>query len=311
MVADLSLMGFDLSDANPINYQQAKDQGYSWGAVKLTESTTFVDPSGAKHYKGMGAAGLYRCPYSVISPNRPADQQALFFIEVMKSLGHWELPAWLDCERGDFEKYHFSANQKILKLWIETWRFVTQSKPLFIYTAPWWWDNWIGEWDFVKDIPLVIADYYGNIELPLGFSDYIIHQRNSVSKIGGFYPVDEDIAKPELWDYLEKEEEMCDCEARLKDHESRLAVLESFLVPDEPLKVNSPSGLWFRHEPTADVLTAEGEPNKIRLLAHDEKVFKLSEVQGSEHKGSTLWFELRDGNNVIGFSHSLYLVPFP
>jgi len=87
--------GRDLSHHNPVGNYAAARAGTDWVHLKITESTSFVDPMAVQHHRGF--AGIPRGAYHFARPvSIPA--QVTHFLARKKAIGPWERFDMLDCE---------------------------------------------------------------------------------------------------------------------------------------------------------------------------------------------------------------------
>src|SRR5262245_2770430 len=97
-----TLAGIDVSHwAGPINWAQVKASGRTFGIVKATEWTTFVDSEFAASWAGMKAQGVVRSAYHFFHPNLDPIAQANHFLQVVGPLEVGDLPPTLDVSVAD------------------------------------------------------------------------------------------------------------------------------------------------------------------------------------------------------------------
>ena len=87
--------GRDLSHHNTISDYDAARAATNWVQIKITESTTYVDPMAAQHYRGF--AGVARGAYHFARPGG-LPEQIRNFLARKNAIGPWERPDMLDCE---------------------------------------------------------------------------------------------------------------------------------------------------------------------------------------------------------------------
>jgi Glycosyl hydrolases family 25 len=84
----VALTGVDVSNwQGDFDWTQAKSKGWSFGAAKATEGTSFVDPQFTDNFAEMKQAGLARIAYLFLHPAASALKQCILFDKVIQSAG--------------------------------------------------------------------------------------------------------------------------------------------------------------------------------------------------------------------------------
>lgn len=172
-----------------INWKKAADSGASFAFVKATESTSYTNPYFADDYAAAQKAGLVRSAYHFARPKadlQTARDQAAFFVETAGTAStKGDLPLTLDLEEAG------GLAPKTLIAW--THAFVDQmrtltSRPVIIYTYPYFWQHAMGNTTDFADLPLWIASYRSGgpkTPLPGGWSSWTFWQYTANGHIPG------------------------------------------------------------------------------------------------------------------------------
>lgn len=94
------LKGLDCyAKSNPLNFNQVKQDGFSFVICKATEGTTFHDAKFSANYRAAYAAGLIVGAYSFSRPKgNTAEQEAKTLVQAVEAAGGFCLPPILDME---------------------------------------------------------------------------------------------------------------------------------------------------------------------------------------------------------------------
>ncbi len=84
-----------------IDWAKVKSGGIEFAIMKVTETTTFVDPTFVANWKGAAGAGVIRGAYHFFRANADAIKQADFFLSTMGPSLPGDLPPTLDLESID------------------------------------------------------------------------------------------------------------------------------------------------------------------------------------------------------------------
>ncbi|MCW2542856.1 MAG: glycoside hydrolase family 25, partial [Frankiales bacterium] len=169
-----------------INWAAVRRAGQSWGFVKGTQGTDYVDPNFATDWRDVAAAGLYRGTYHYAQPSSAAGSAKAQADWFAKSIGvqtaPGTLPPILDLES--------SGNLSVasLKTWVQTFLTELQARthrvPM-VYSYPSFWkDNMGGTTAFAR-YPLWIAHYGVAKPTTYGWSTYTFWQYTSTGTVNG------------------------------------------------------------------------------------------------------------------------------
>jgi lysozyme len=176
-------------DGAAINWQRAADSGVAFAFVKATEGTSYTNPYFADDYAGAQRAGLVRSAYHYARPKsdlKSARDQADFFVRTAgRADQRGDLPLTLDMEESG------GLPAKTLVAW--THAFVDEvtaltSRPVLIYTYPYFWEHAMGNTSDFADLPLWIANYRSGgpkEPLPGGWSSWTFWQYTASGRIPG------------------------------------------------------------------------------------------------------------------------------
>ena len=176
-------------DGAAIDWQRVADSGVSFAFVKATESTSYTNPFFAGDYAAAHDAGLVRSAYHYARPKsdlQSARDQADFFVRTAGRADHeGDLPLTLDIEQ--------SGGLAPAKLIAWTHAFVDEvtaltSRPVLIYTYPYFWQHAMGNTTDFADLPLWIASYKSGgpkEPLPGGWTTWTFWQYTATGRIPG------------------------------------------------------------------------------------------------------------------------------
>ena len=172
-----------------ISWQQAASSGASFAFIKATEGTTYTNRYFAGDYAAARDAGLVRSAYHYARPRADlatARDQADFFVKtagVPSAKG--DLPLTLDIEEAG------GLAPTTLIAW--THAFVDEvraltSRPVIIYTYPYFWQHAMADTTDFADLPLWIASYRSGgpkQPLPGGWSSWTFWQYTASGRVPG------------------------------------------------------------------------------------------------------------------------------
>lgn len=172
-----------------IDWQRAADHGASFAFVKATESTTYTNPYFAGDYSAAREAGLVRSAYHFARPHSDlatARTQARFFVKTAGTASSkGDLPLTLDLEESG------GLAPKPLIAWthafVDEVRVLT-SRPVILYTYPYFWQHAMGNTAEFADLPLWIASYRSGgprTPLPGGWSSWTFWQYTANGRVAG------------------------------------------------------------------------------------------------------------------------------
>ncbi|GAC1439958.1 MAG: hypothetical protein NVSMB55_02990 [Mycobacteriales bacterium] len=192
--SDASLDGPDVAsyqhpNGAAIHWQQAADSGAAFAFIKATEGTTYRNRFFADDYASAHRAGLVRSAYHYARPQvnlATARDQADFFVKtagVPSAKG--DLPLTLDIEEAG------GLTSRALIAWTHTFvdevRALT-SRPVIIYTYPYFWQHAMADTTDFANLPLWIASYRSGgpkQPLPGGWSRWTFWQYTASGRITG------------------------------------------------------------------------------------------------------------------------------
>jgi lysozyme len=172
-----------------IDWHKAADSGVAFAFVKATESTSYTNPYFARDYADAYDAGLVRSAYHFARPKADratARDQADYFVRTAgRAAEKGDLPLTLDLEESG------GLAPKTLIAW--THAFVDEvtaltSRPVIIYTYPYFWQHAMGNTTDFADLPLWIASYRSGgpkSPLPGGWSRWTFWQYTSSGRVPG------------------------------------------------------------------------------------------------------------------------------
>jgi lysozyme len=172
-----------------IDWQRVADNGVSFAFVKATESTSYTNPYFADDYAAAQRAGLVRSAYHYARPKadlKTARDQADFFVRTAgRADQEGDLPLTLDIEESG------GLAPKPLIAW--THAFVDRvtaltSRPVLIYTYPYFWQHAMGNTKDFADLPLWLASYRSGgpkEPLPGGWTSWTFWQYTANGRIPG------------------------------------------------------------------------------------------------------------------------------
>lgn len=172
-----------------IDWQQAAEHGTAFAFVKATESTSYTNPYFASDYAAAHDAGLPRSAYHYARPKADlatAREQADFFVRTAGVAGaEGDLPLTLDIE----ESGGLSAPRLVAwtHVFVDQVRALT-SRPVILYTYPYFWQHAMGNTSDFADLPLWIASYRSGgprTPLPGGWSSWTFWQYTANGHIPG------------------------------------------------------------------------------------------------------------------------------
>lgn len=172
-----------------IDWQRVADSGAGFAFVKATESTSYTNPYFADDYAAAHRAGLVRSAYHYARPKsdlKTARDQADFFVHTAgRADQDGDLPLTLDIEE--------SGGLAPAKLIAWTHAFVDEvtsltSRPVLIYTYPYFWQHAMGNTTDFAELPLWLASYRSGgpkEPLPGGWSSWTFWQYTANGRIPG------------------------------------------------------------------------------------------------------------------------------
>jgi GH25 family lysozyme M1 (1,4-beta-N-acetylmuramidase) len=172
-----------------IDWRRVADNGVAFAFVKATESTSYTNPYFADDYAAAQRAGLVRSAYHYARPKsdlKTARDQADYFVRTAgRADQEGDLPLTLDIEQSG------GLSAKALVAW--THAFVDEvtaltSRPVIIYTYPYFWQHAMGNTKDFAQLPLWIATYNNagpKQPLPGGWSSWTFWQYTARGRLPG------------------------------------------------------------------------------------------------------------------------------
>jgi GH25 family lysozyme M1 (1,4-beta-N-acetylmuramidase) len=218
--ANMSMQGVDVSSHEhpqnaDINWPEVAAAGYTFTAIKTSESTYYINPYYASDALQAARAGLFVMPYAFANPfaaedNGSAKAQADAAARELGAVAvpaRQMLPLALDIEpdpyaAGQKTNECYGLSQTAMVTWIRQFlaqaELKTGKKPV-IYTLADWWRVCTGNSAAFGGYPLWIASYRASAPaLPAGWRKYTFWQHTSSGAIPGIAgsTTDEDYLGP-------------------------------------------------------------------------------------------------------------------
>lgn len=190
--ANIIATGIDISHHNSgVDLDAAWDLGVRFAYIKITEGTTWVDPSAANFYNKCKSLGIYTSFYHYWLPYDGTEQAQHCEEQVKKITGTTkvDMPIALDCENPmSVDKTNTTKSIYDFAKFLQTF---DDHDEIAIYTGAYWWDQHVKtkkyEW---WRLPLWVAHWGagGNPRIPEPWKEkkipYAIHQYGTI-KING------------------------------------------------------------------------------------------------------------------------------
>lgn len=202
--------GIDVSHhRGSIDWPKVKQSGITFGIVKCTDGTSFIDHKFDINWTGMRRARIIRGAYHFFRPGSDPKSQADHYLRMVGNIIHEEdLPPVLDFEayplsvREAFESLTLEERFRRAKIWLKTVEYATGKVPI-IYTNISTWKYFMGNTTEFSRHPLWIANYEVNSpNVPANNWDgkgWTIWQMKDTAKVpgvnGGEPPVDLNVYK--------------------------------------------------------------------------------------------------------------------
>lgn len=177
------MYGIDVAETDGrVDWAAVKNSGKTFAFVKATEGKTIKDSAFPRHWSVLKMYGLPRGAYHFFHMTSDARQQANEFLKTMGKLQPGDLPPVLDVEVADGEDSYTVVVR--MKQWLSVVEQALEQqtgkkiKPI-IYTAPYFWNDNLGDPHDFSDYPLWIAHY--DVSEPSvpdcwGKGNWLIHQ---------------------------------------------------------------------------------------------------------------------------------------
>jgi len=161
-----SARGIDVSHwEGQVDWARVMDEGFSFGIVKATEGSGFIDATFDPNWLAMRRVGLVRGVYHFYRPGIDPIEQAEHFLEMVGGILHsTDLPPILDVEaypayvREEFAAQSLSERIRRLRVWLEAVERALERLPM-IYTNHSTWREWLGDSKDFQRYPLWIANF--------------------------------------------------------------------------------------------------------------------------------------------------------
>jgi len=151
----LYVKGFDISHWNGTLFWTDIPDEFKWCFIKATEGDTFKDELFPQHWQGAYQENILRAAYHFWRySSTPASQVAKFRDYVGEDIG--EIPPVFDIEDVYAPKLPWKLYEHILEC-LQLIEAEFGKKPI-IYTAAWYWDEWV-KTTRLREYDLVVANY--------------------------------------------------------------------------------------------------------------------------------------------------------
>lgn len=129
--------------------------GVVFGHARISDGTTYIDPTFGANWASMKSAGVLRGAYQYFEPAEDADAQAQLVIDRIGRLGDGDLPAVIDVETTGGQAPAVIASK--VRRWLQLVEAGTGKRP-WIYTGAYFWEDQVRDATFGQ-YPLWIASY--------------------------------------------------------------------------------------------------------------------------------------------------------
>lgn len=175
------VLGLDVSHySGAVDWGRVRDAGYAFAYVKASEGVDAADPSFAAHWKDLAEAGLHRGAYHFYVTEDDPEEQARFFLSVVKH-APGDLPPAVDVELLGHGTEPGLPNR--FRTFLEILERETGVRPI-IYTGPKFWNAHLGEG--FSDYPLWLAEYgTSEPQVPAGWERWTLWQWQGEAAVPG------------------------------------------------------------------------------------------------------------------------------
>jgi MYXO-CTERM domain-containing protein len=179
-----TVQGIDVSSwQGSISWSSVKSSGRAWAYARLSDGTGYVDPTFAKNWPAMKAAGVLRGAYQFFEPGQSATAQANLVVAKIGKLGAGDLPAMIDVEATGGQSA--STISAAIGTWLSIVEKGTGKKPI-IYTGKYFWQDHVADTTKYAGYQLWLAAYVsGCPNTPSAWNDWKIWQYTSTGSIPG------------------------------------------------------------------------------------------------------------------------------
>jgi len=168
--ADFSFWQDNNSTPQPVNFEKARAGGLSHAMIK-TSQALYADPDYIINWAN-AKRWLYRSPYHFLVWDKSPLQQAQVYWSLLAN-DPPELPLWVDFEWWST----IPANAfDILQKFLEKLKLLAPGRPLGIYTAKSFWDQYGTRDSYWKQYLLWLCDINGPVEVPKPWDTWNWHQ---------------------------------------------------------------------------------------------------------------------------------------
>lgn len=188
-----TLQGVDVSSFNgTVDWSAVASSGKTFAYARVSDGTTFIDPTFDQNYAGIKTAAMARGAYQTFEPAQDPIAQATLLLEKLAlPLQTGDLPPALDLEvTGGQSASTIAAG---IQTWLTTVRSSTGRMPV-IFTSRYFWDDSVQATTF-GDYPLWVIQWGVTCPtLPIGWSEWkfwMYSYTGSVSGISGQADLDE------------------------------------------------------------------------------------------------------------------------
>lgn len=166
--------GVDVSEwqGGSIDWGAVHASGREFAITRIGDGL-YRDPTFARNWEGIRAAGMIRGAYQFFRANRDAMAEANIVCEAVGRLGPGDLPAMLDVEADNGVSP--AGMRAAIDVWLQRVGECTGKRPM-IYSAGWFWNPHVAS-DAYGEYPLVVAAYGPRCpDLPIGWGDWVMFQ---------------------------------------------------------------------------------------------------------------------------------------
>ena len=165
-----------------VNWASVRAAGRRFAIARISDGATFNDPTFARNWSGIKAAGMIRGAYQFFRPGQDPIAQADVVVRAVGRLGNGDLPVVLDLEESDGQS-SATVMSRALK-WIERVQAGTGKRPI-LYTSVGFLDGIRGTAP-LNGMTLWVANYgVACPYLPSGFANWQFWQYSDRARVSG------------------------------------------------------------------------------------------------------------------------------
>lgn len=182
-----TVFGIDVSYyQGDIDWNAVAASGVKFAWVRVSHSTSFLDPKFQQNLNGSRAAGIHTGVYQYFEPLEDPIEQAQLLLDNMGPLQPGDMPPMIDVESQDPADKATYTN--VIRAWLDHIEAATGVRG-FIYTGYYYWNDNVGSDEFI-DHPLWVANYNPGCPLiPDYWPSWTMHQYCACGDIPGIVGV--------------------------------------------------------------------------------------------------------------------------